>query len=190
MYSALKHRGQRLYDLAREGIEVERKPRRVHVRHLEVKAFTPPVLALEVKCGRGLYLRSLAHDIGQSLGCGAHMTALTRFQAGAFLLEASVQLDELERGAAGGGWQAHLLPLDYPLLSMKPLKVPPAAEKLLRNGQPASIGPQFAQTTHLESRRAYGLDGRFLGVLRWDRSQGVWVPDKLFHPGEPSPHAP
>jgi len=190
MYSALKRQGRRLYDLARAGIEVEREPRRVRVEHLEVVDFDPARLVLEVGCGRGLYLRSLAHDIGQALGCGGYLSALVRLRAGAFHLEDSVKLEELEERSSEGRWEELLQPLDLPLLFMKALRVSPAGERLLRNGQAVSHGPPSSYTTHLESCRAYSHDGRFLGVVRWDRSQGLWRPYKTFQPGKPSIHAP
>ena len=190
MYSALKRQGKRLYELARAGIEVEREPRRVQVYHLQQLSFELPRLVLEVECGRGLYLRSLAHDIGQALECGAHLSALTRFKAGAFNQEDSMELEEVESRASEGTWEACLRPLDFPLLYMKAIRLSRAGEKLLRNGQPVSLGPQPSQTTHLESCRAYSEEGRFLGVVRWDRSQSLWRPLKIFHPGPVSAHAP
>lgn len=190
MYSALKHQGKRLYDLARAGVEVERQPRRVQVKRIEVLELEAPRLVIEVECGRGLYLRSLAHDIGQAIGCGAHLSALTRLRSGAFRLEDSVTLEDLERRGQDGTWEALLLPVDFPLQHMKAVQIGRSGYRLLMNGQPVPAGPQPSYITHLESCRAYSESGSFLGVVRWDRSQSSWRPFKMFKPGPPSAYAP
>lgn len=89
MYSALKKDGQPLYKLARQGIEVDREPRRVHVESLTIDEFSPPYMTFTVTCSKGTYVRTLCHDIGQILGCGAHMTDLRRLSCGRFDLAAS-----------------------------------------------------------------------------------------------------
>lgn len=188
MYSALKRGGQRLYDLARAGVQVERKPRTVRMHHLELLRFDPPRLLLKVECGRGLYLRSLAHDLGQALGCSGHLSALMRLQAGPFRSEESMSLEQLEEECRKGMWEELLFPADFPLLFMKAVRVGRAAERLLRNGQLASLGPQGHYGTHMESCRAYDQQGRFLGVVRLDKSRGMWRPYKMFRPGKASPY--
>ncbi len=93
MYSALKRQGKRLHQLARRGIEVEREPRPVHIAAFELIAFEPPRARFRVECSKGTYVRSLAADLGDALGCGAHLTALRRTRSGAFDLAAAVALD-------------------------------------------------------------------------------------------------
>lgn len=98
MVSALKHKGKRLYDLARKGIEVEREPRKVSIHHLELKRFFPgdrPRALIDVTCSSGTYIRSLCGDIGEYLGCGAHMSYLVRIVSGCFRLEDSLALEEI-----------------------------------------------------------------------------------------------
>ncbi len=102
MFSALKKDGQPLYRLARQGIEVERQPRTVRIASLEVDEFAPPDLTITVRCSKGTYVRTLCHDIGQQLGCGAHMTALRRLACGPFPLSASHTLEELQSLAEQG----------------------------------------------------------------------------------------
>jgi len=92
MYSAVKHQGKRLYDLARSGIEVEREPRRADVFRLKLMDWRPPHCTIAVECGKGTYIRSLAHDIGQSLGCGAHVRELARLRSGIFDIDDSVTI--------------------------------------------------------------------------------------------------
>jgi tRNA pseudouridine55 synthase len=190
MYSALKRGGQRLYELARAGVEVERKPRTVQMHRLEVLDFDLPQLVLEVECGRGLYLRSLAHDLGQALGCGGHLSSLVRLRAGPFYSEESIPLDGLRERCLEGTWEEMLYPIDFPLLFMKAIRVDRGIGRMLRNGQSASLGPQAIYATHMESRRAYDEEGRFLGVVRMDKSQGKWRPYKMFRAGSPSSYAP
>lgn len=94
MVSALKHEGKRLYALAREGIEVERKPRRVFVRSLRLTGFAPPEVEFEVVCSKGTYVRTLAADVGTALGCGAHLGRLSRTGVGGFTLDDALPLGE------------------------------------------------------------------------------------------------
>ena len=96
MYSALKHNGKRLHELARAGIEVDRPPRRVTIFNLDLLALEGDRLTLRVQCSKGTYIRSLAMDLGERLGCGAHLTALRRERSGPFELRDAVTLDDLE----------------------------------------------------------------------------------------------
>ncbi len=95
MHSALKHKGVRMYELARKGIEVERPPRRIEIFRFELTAFEPPRARFRVHCSKGTYVRSLVRDVGESLGCGAHLTALRRTQSGVFGLDQAVALDDV-----------------------------------------------------------------------------------------------
>ncbi len=100
MYSAIKQNGQPLYRLARQGIEVERAAREVCIEAIEILRFEPPLIDLRVTCSKGTYIRTLCHDIGSRLGCGAHLTALRRCRNGLFDETDSVTLDEIVRMAA------------------------------------------------------------------------------------------
>ncbi|MDP3062981.1 MAG: tRNA pseudouridine(55) synthase TruB [Chloroflexota bacterium] len=190
MFSALKSGGRRLYELARAGVEVERQPRQVQVSRLLLLDVDLPNATMEVECGRGIYLRSLAHDIGQALGCGAHLTSLVRLRAGPFDLEHSVSMQRLEQACQQGAWQELLVSLDYAMLSMKAVKVNTAAERFIRNGQPVSLGAHGHYAQHMESYRVYTQRGHFLGVVRLDKGRGLWMPHKLFVLDTPSPYAP
>ncbi len=99
MYSALKQRGERLYDLARSGVEVERAPRRIRVDRLELLQFEPPRFSLAIACSKGTYVRSLVADLGEDLGCGAHLTELRRTQSGRFTIDRAISLDDVLAGA-------------------------------------------------------------------------------------------
>jgi tRNA pseudouridine55 synthase len=192
MYSAIKIKGQRLYKLARAGIEVERQARTVELHDIQIREFQSPKLVLDVECGRGVYMRSLAHDLGESLGCGGYVTDLVRVHAGGFHLDSAVTLEDLERANATqpAGWQQHLYPVDWVLRGLKSISVGRSAEQCLRNGQSISLGRLAPEAAYLERFRAYSTDGRFLALVRFEPSDQAWRPIKVFHSTAPSPHAP
>jgi len=118
MYSAVHHQGQRLYELARQGVEVERSPRTIEIKSLQMlgsgeDADGNPTVELEIQCSKGTYIRTLCHDIGQRLGTGAYMSQLTRTRAGIFAIKDALTLAELED--IKNDIAAQLMPLDYPL---------------------------------------------------------------------------
>ena len=192
MYSAVKFQGQRLYKLARAGKEVEREARTVEIHQIRVLEFAPPSLTLLVDCGRGVYMRSLAHDLGQVLGCGGYVTDLERLRCGGFDSEASVTLEQLELAAESdsGGWMRYLQPVDTVLRKLRTLAAGPAARRHLQNGQSVSLGHQPVDAQYLESFRAYDEEGRFLALVRYDKAASNWQPIKVFHLETPSPYAP
>lgn len=191
MYSAVKIDGQRLYKLARAGIEVEREARSVEIHGIRLTRLELPELTLEVDCGRGVYMRTLAHDLGEALGCGAYVTDLERRSCGGFSVADSVTLDELETEAQEpGGWQRRLHPVDWVVRDFKTVTVGPAAEKFLRNGQPVSLGRPDFSAGYMEQFRAYNTAGQFLALVRFDRAGNSWRPAKVFQPDSRSPLAP
>ena len=191
MYSAVKVQGQRLYKLARAGIEVERKPRPVEVYNIRVVDCSPPELVLEVESGRGFYMRSLANDLGEVLGFGGHVADLVRLACGPFDAQESVTLDALEQAASGpDGWEQFLHPVDWVLRDLKCITVGRQAEQYLRNGQSITLGGPLVEATYLEQFRAYSDEGRFLALVRFDRPANAWRPVKVFQTSAPSPYAP
>ncbi|NQT23298.1 MAG: tRNA pseudouridine(55) synthase TruB [Candidatus Omnitrophica bacterium] len=99
MFSAKKHKGKRLYEYARKGIEIERKARKVTIKKLELIHFGKSEFSLEIKCSKGTYIRQLACDIGEALGCGAHITGLRRTRSGSFNVDDSIKIDDLNKGS-------------------------------------------------------------------------------------------
>jgi tRNA pseudouridine55 synthase len=191
MYSAVKVDGQRLYKLARAGIEVEREARSVEIHAIRLTQVELPKLTLDVDCGRGVYMRTLAHDLGEILGCGAHVTDLVRRSCGGFSDSDSVTLEDLDAEAQKpGGWQHRLHPVDWVVRDYNSVTVGPAAEKYLRNGQPVSLGRPELNAGYLEQFRAYNTSGQFLALVRFDRAGNSWRPVKVFHPDARSPLAP
>jgi tRNA pseudouridine55 synthase len=190
MYSALKHEGQRLYDLARAGVEVERAEREVVVHELTLTEWSPPQISVKVRCGRGFYMRTFAHDLGIALGCYANLSKLARTQAGPFTLDDAIGPGEVEDSAAAeDGWRSLLLPPDAALIKLESVRIDEAAERHLRNGQPVTVASASVYVRHLETRRAYSADDRFLGIVRFNRPDGQWQPEKVFSLPDPSPYA-
>ncbi len=138
MYSALKHQGKRLYELAREGVEVEREPRQVMIHRLELGDIELPEFELSVHCSKGTYVRTLAEDIGEALGCGAHVVALRRTGVGPYTGYPMYGVDALEAAAQEGGHAALdelLLPIDTALGDWPEVRVGADAAFYLKQGQ-------------------------------------------------------
>jgi len=178
MYSAVKHRGKPLYELARSGIEVERKSRLARIYRLELVDWQPPVATIEVECGKGTYIRSLAYDLGQLLGCGANLRSLTRLRCGFFDVEDAVSVPQLEDAFRYGYWQQFIYPIDFVLSHWAAIVVGDTIEKDIRNGRPLVLD----RTSYDNHCRVYTGDGCFLGVLWFNSEKGQWQPEKVFLP--------
>jgi len=188
MYSAVKYHGQPLYKLARSGIAVERKSRRAEVYRLEITDWQLPVATVEVECSKGTYIRSIAHDLGQLLGCGAHLKSLVRIRCGTFNIGDAISMSQIEDAFRHGYWQHFVYPLDSVLLNWGAIVVGSAVETALKNGSSVVLGNDSGgQGRRLEVQppaenyyRAYTSDGRLLGVLRFNVETGRWQPEKVF----------
>ena len=157
MYSAIKRDGKKLYELARKGQEVEREPRPVTIYGLEVVDQTGPAdYLLRVQCSKGTYVRTLCHDIGQTLGCGGCMYSLRRTEAAGFSLDQAVTLDAL---LSAEDPQSLLLPVDAYFAGRPILILKAGPEKKVRNGAAVSV-PQAADGQY----RVYGESGAFLAL--------------------------
>jgi tRNA pseudouridine55 synthase len=175
MYSALKHKGKPLYQLARQGMTVEREPREVEVYRLQLAAWEPPYVMLEIGCSPGTYIRSIAHDLGQALGCGAHLAGLIRLASGDFRLEDAVPLDELTPERL----PSLLLPPDAALRRYPALHLDEERTRAVRLGRAVKASP-VAEDGDIAA--AYGPDGTFLAVLEYRPLGEVWHPCKVFLP--------
>ena len=161
MYSAIKRNGEALYKLARAGIEVEREPRQVRVHELRLLDFQGDELTLDVACSKGTYIRSLAYDLGERLGCGAHVTQLRRTAIGDIRVDQAVRLDALEAMEGPGARVARLLPADSVLGHMPDVHLTPLATHYLRQGQAVSAKHGGVPGDWL---RLYEGESRFLGM--------------------------
>lgn len=164
MYSAVKHHGKPLYELARAGIEVDRKSRQVKIYHLEVIDWQPPVATVEVVCSKGTYIRSLAHDLGQDLGCGANLKSLIRLRCGIFDIKDAVSVPQLEDAFRYGYWQHFVYPLDIVLSHMTAMVVGGDTSQAIKNGRPIDYIEQPSSVWSSNYCRVYTHDGCFLGV--------------------------
>jgi tRNA pseudouridine55 synthase len=171
MHSALKRDGRPLYEYARAGQELDLPARAVRIDAIEVLGFEHDMLSIEVRCGKGTYIRSLARDIGDALGCGAHLAGLRRTRSGGFDLAQArplQQVTEAERGQA----RAWLLPVDALLRDLPALELEPALSAALLQGR-AVVPPAASCPAESASLRIYGACDAvaapvFLGVARWD----------------------
>ena len=135
MYSAVKVNGKKLYELAREGKEIERKSRTIEVYDIRIRQFLPPDrVEIDVDCSKGTYIRTLCSDIGKALGCGGHMAELLRTRTGAFSLENAIKLDELKALAEQEKVETVLLTMEEALEDFPVVKVSEKSQKFLYNG--------------------------------------------------------
>lgn len=179
MYSALRHQGQRLYQLAREGIEVERAPRRITLHALEALAIEGDEIELAVHCSKGTYVRTLAEDIGAALGCGAHVIGLRRTGVGPYSEAGMLTLDALRDEAEAAGAQAldrHLLPIVSALAHWPQVRLSADAAYYLRQGQ-AVVVPRAPTSGWL---CLFADDGAFIGVGQV-QDDGRVAPRRLFN---------
>ena len=185
LYSALRYKGKRLYKWAREGAQIEPQPRPVEIEYIKVLRWDSPSLTVEVRCSPGTYIRSLAHDLGEALGCGAHLSALTRLASGHFTLEEAITLEELAAAFAAGRGRELLYPMEEALLSYRAMTVDRRGERQLRyRQQVAGPPPSAAELASSPSplRRAYSEEGDFIALVSYDRRTKLWQPRKVFTP--------
>jgi tRNA pseudouridine55 synthase len=175
VYSAIKRAGEASYKAARRGDEVTMEPRRVRIDDVTVASYEPPFLTLDVACGKGFYVRSLAHDLGAALGVGGTLSALRRTRVGAFDVEGAVELETLRGELEDGTWQHRLWAPDEVLLGLRAAVLGDANRgRMLHGMDPRVDGPGPED----ERCRAYDASGEFLAVLR--REGERWRPEKVF----------
>ncbi len=193
MYSALKVNGQKLCDLARKGITVERKARAVTIYEIEILAVRLPRITMRVHCSKGTYIRTLCEDIGQALGCFGCMEALTRTQAAGFTLSHAYRISEIEEKVHMLGkdkpyteWNCDmfsdlLYPIDYVFMDYPSVTVQKEAGKLLYNGNriPDTMAERQTKET-AELYRIYDWTGKFAGLYTYISKDTCYKPVKLF----------
>ena len=174
MYSALKHQGKKLYELARAGEVVERKPRKISIHQLDCLAFDEQSLTLEVSCSKGTYIRTLAEDIGKCLGCGAYVKQLRRTETGCFSLDSAYTLEQLQAITDDSQLLKCLQPFDVALPSLPKLEVPEIIAQRLLQGQRV-LFPECIESGQV---RLYAKQV-FLGIV--EVSAGKLIPKRIFN---------
>ena len=195
MYSALKHNGRKLYELAREGIEVERRPRRVQIHSIRIHEMNlkdaEQTVTFTVSCSKGTYIRTLCDDIGRKLGCGACMKSLKRTRVGNFTVDESLTLNQISALMLKGELEPHILSIDQ-MFEYPKVVVGQAYEKLLYNGNRFPREAVLAQANgtaqlsaedeamwvNLEKYRVYDEEKHFVGIYRYE--YGSFIPVKMF----------
>ena len=180
MYSALKKEGRRLYEYARDGIEVDREPRVVEVFDITMEKWQSPLLTINIQCGRGFYVRSIAYDIGENLGCGAYLKDLTRIECGTFHITDSIPLSDIENQGIEGKWRTQVYPLDFVLKHLNAMIIGNKIEDFISNGRFLTQNFNIPSINSTEDCRVYSLDGRFIGLVNFDSVIGQWKPAKVF----------
>ncbi len=180
MYSAVHHQGVRLYELARQGQVVARKKRPAQIKTLELLQFDDqpnlPVATLRVVCSRGTYIRTLCHDIGQELGTGAFLSALTRIRSGGFLVSQAVNLEQVIQFWS----ESRLLPMDYPLQQWAKIVLDLSLiVRAMQNGQTISVNDLLPP----DLVRVYKPDNRLLALAKVNYTEGKCnlKPERVFH---------
>jgi tRNA pseudouridine55 synthase len=183
MVSAIKRDGQPLYKLARRGITIARAARPVEIYQLTLTDWSPPHLTLELTSSPGTYVRALARDLGQRLGCGAHLSALTRLSSGNFKLKQAINLEQFAAAVAEGNWHHLILPIDAGLGHFPVCTLDAQESRRVRSGQ--SLAARLISAPKDQLCRAYATHGdekRLLALLKFDHDTHSWRPHKVFHP--------
>jgi tRNA pseudouridine55 synthase len=176
MFSAVKHAGRPLYRLAREGVTVDRKPRSARVTDIAMTDWSPPLFSFRVACSAGTYVRTLAHDLGLRLGCGAHITRLVRTASGPFRIEDAVRLSALTQD----NWLVYLQPMEAAVAGYPAIVFDRQAVDRLTHGQNTSRLPAHPI---LDMARACTPEGSFFALVRASADNTQWVPHKVFGGG-------
>lgn len=177
-YSAIKIQGQPAYKRSRAGETIELDPRPIEIFQLQILAWLPPRLTLAIECSKGTYIRSLAYDLGERLGCGGYLTSLIRTRSGPFSLTDSITLEQLAEAITQGTVEAHLSSPDRALQQYPALILDDATLQRVLHGNAFSYDHQ----DHLivaELARVYDGAGNFLAIATWDAEQGLWQPKKV-----------
>jgi tRNA pseudouridine55 synthase len=178
-YSAIKLQGQPAYKRIRAGEEITLEPRPINITRLEILSWFPPHLTLAIESSKGTYIRSLAYDLGEQLGCGAYLGALIRTRSGPFFLAESITLEQLAEAADTGAIQEYLFPPDRVLQDYPALRLDEATAERVLHGNAFHYNLEAISTTP-KLARVYNQEGQFVAIADWDADTGMWQPKKVF----------
>src|SRR5450432_2977057 len=182
LYSAIKLQGQPAYKRMRAGEEITLEARPIEIYALHIVTWQAPLLTLDIECSKGTYIRSLAYDLGEQLGCGAHLAGLIRTRSGPFTLEKSSSLEKLADIIEQGALPTHIFAADYAIQQYPALHLDEETAGRVLHGNTfhydlPALQPESALA------RIYDSKGYFLAIARWDAEEQVWQPKKVFGPG-------
>ncbi len=186
MYSALKVNGKKLYELARQGIEVERKARTIEIEEIRIDEIHLPEVTITVTCSKGTYIRTLCHDIGQKLGCGGCMKSLLRTQVGPFQIQDSVTLAEIEACRDQGRLEEVISSTDSVFEHLPKVVLSDEALRLVMNGNPlpnrmiALADGYIKETCEKQEMRLYDQEDHFLAIYGWNQQKHMYAAVKMF----------
>lgn len=182
MYSALKVNGKKLYELAREGIEIERKARPVQILEIQIKEINLPRVRMEVTCSKGTYIRTLCHDIGAKLGCGACMEELIRTKVSRFDIKDSLKLDQVANLKNADQLDAHLVAIDEMFSDYEAVMLKEEFMSLVYNGNvffPRHLQKSI-ELTDEKMVRVYDVNGDFIAIYRFIKDKNLFKIVKMF----------
>lgn len=185
MYSALKVNGKKLYELAREGKVIERKPRSITIHSIAINTISLPLVTMTVSCSKGTYIRSLCRDIGETLGCGACMEQLTRTNVGTFSIEDSLTLSQIEEYKNTGELMNYLVDIQQVFQKYPKVHTKEKYDKLVYNGNPIGFENLLEHNISCDKTSpfcVYDSKDTFIGIFRYKEDKGKLYPEKMFFP--------
>lgn len=174
-YSAIKVKGRKAYEMARQGEEVDLQPRKIQVYSLDILEWAPPEVVIDVYCSSGTYVRSLAHDLGRALGTGAHLIGLRRTKSGRFTLRDAVPLRRLKESFEAGDWYKFLIPAAEALGDWSLVELDADQVELVRHGHRVPAEPGSSGWA-----RGVSQQGDLVALLEYDDQSDEWQPRKVF----------
>jgi tRNA pseudouridine55 synthase len=178
-YSAVKIKGKPAYKMAREGIEVSIKPREVRIESIEIISFENSCIELKIECSKGTYIRSIANDLGEKLGCGAYLKNLARTVYGPFKIANAVSLEDIGNACNSGQIAKILYPVDSPLAGLERQDIDEKTSHDIVHGHDVILYPPSLEQNLL--CRAY-YSGKIFAIMKFLPAQGKWHPEKVFLP--------
>lgn len=182
-YSAVKVQGRKAYEMARQGEEVDLAPRKIQVHHLEVLEWAPPEVVVDVHCSSGTYVRSLANDLGEKLGCGAYLVGLRRTKSGRFSLRDATPLRKLQEAFTAGNWYQFLIPAAEALGDWPAVELSPDEVEAVRHGHRVKV-----KEGNIEAKvRGVSTQGELVALMEIATAEdgsSEWQPRKVFFTSE------
>ncbi|MBK9007265.1 MAG: tRNA pseudouridine synthase B [Anaerolineales bacterium] len=179
-YSAVKVQGRKAYEMARQGEQVDLAPRKITVHHLEVLEWTPPEVVIDVHCSSGTYVRSLANDLGEKLGCGAYLVGLRRTKSGRFSLRDATPLRKLQEAFTAGNWYQYLIPAAEALGDWPAIELSPDEVEGVRHGHRVKAAEDAALGNKVRGVSTQGELVALMECITGEDGALAWQPKKVF----------